>query len=147
GRVPAAQIAAGTQACPPPALTGRSRSDHLPRLVLARHPAIRRELVDEGGEIMPEPVEQIVASHPGLLRERVERVASERARKGALRDGLVGSGTDPGICNVALAALLELLEQSAETAVEHRAGGGGAENATHGPAEHGAKTSRQPARV
>jgi hypothetical protein len=49
--------------------------------------------------------------------------------------------------DVALAALLELLEQSAETTGEHRAGGGAAENATQRAAQQVAKIAAQSAAV
>src|SRR5262245_27541995 len=93
-----------------------------------RQPAVRRELVDKAREMLAQPGEQICVIHPGLLRQLVERVGSERAREIALRDRLVRAGADPCTRDVALATLLELLEQTVESAVEHRSGGGTAEN-------------------
>src|SRR6476469_1581127 len=95
-----------------------ARSEQALRFVFVRHAPVRRELIDETREILPQPFQQVVASHPGLLRERVERVASERAREVALGDRLVRPGADPRMRHIALAVLLELLEQPAETATK-----------------------------
>jgi len=105
------------------------------RFVLVRHVPVRRELIDEAGQILPQPFQQVVASHPGLLRKRIERVASERAREVAIGDCLVRPGADPRMRHVALAVLLELLEQPAEPAIEHRAGRRAAEHAAEGAAQ------------
>jgi hypothetical protein len=75
--------------------SNRFRSDHALRFIIARQPAVRRELVDEAREMLAEPGEQILASHPGLVRQRVERVGAERAREFALGDLLVRAGADP----------------------------------------------------
>ena len=47
--------------------SNRFRSDHPLRFIIVRQPAVRRELVDEAREMLAEPGEQILASHPGLL--------------------------------------------------------------------------------
>src|SRR6516165_1835624 len=74
--------------------TGGCGLDH-PRGFLFRwQPAVRRELVDEAREMLAQPGEQICAIHPGLLRQLVERVGSERAREIALRVRLVRAGDD-----------------------------------------------------
>src|SRR6476619_8336872 len=119
-----------------------ARSEQALRFVFVRHAPVRRELIDEAREILPQPFQQVVASHPGLLRQRVERVASERAREVTLGDRLVRPGADPRMRHVALTILLELLEQPGEAAIEHRAGGGAAEHAAEGAAQQIAEIAR-----
>src|SRR6476619_8251041 len=119
-----------------------ARSEQALRFVFVRHAPVRRELIDEAREILPQPFQQVVASHPGLLRQRVERVASERAREVTLGDRLVRPGADPGMRHVALAVLLELLEQPAEAAIKHRAGRRAAEHAAERAAQQIAELAR-----
>jgi hypothetical protein len=98
-----------------------------------RHPSVRREPIDEMRKVLAQPGKQIPAVHPGLLRELVERVASERIREIALRDILVRASADPRMSDIALPALLQLLEQTTEPAIDYRAGGGAAEYSPNTP--------------
>ncbi len=60
-------------------------------------------------------------------------VGAERAGEIARRNRLVRALADPGIGGVAMAALLQLLEQVAEPARDHAAGRGAAEQAAQRP--------------
>lgn len=61
--------------------------DHPRSFFLCRQPPVGSASVDEMRKILAQPGKQIPAIHPGLLRERVERVGSERVCGIALRDG------------------------------------------------------------
>ena len=80
--------------------------------------------------------EQFVTAYAGVLGKRLDRVASERVFEVARRNVLILTGTDPGFGNVAVATLLKLFHQVAETAGEHAAGGGAAEKTSQPAAQH-----------
>src|SRR5437763_4457685 len=112
--------------------------------------ALRRQPVDHVGERLRELRQHVLAWHPGLLRQLVDRFRAERLMQLIRRDLLVGTAADPGIGHVAIAVLLELPQQPAEAAA-HRFGGVLAEllfrhrRALRIAAEKTAKQSAQPA--
>ena len=59
---------------------------------------------------------------PVCWRQRVDVVAADRLRQVAFRNVLVRPAADPGVGGLALAVLLELVEQAAEAAAQHAAG-------------------------
>src|ERR1700722_20246512 len=98
-------------------------------------------MVDHTGQMLAETVEQFVARQAALRHQTVGLIAAERTGEIARRDMLVGAGAHPGIGGVAMAALLELLEQVAEPAADHAAGGTAREQAAQPTLEEIAKTT------
>ena len=125
-----------------------SRRQSRPRqFVLVRQPPVRRQMVDHVGQILAEALQQFVARQSALRRQMLDLVGAERVGEVARRDLLVGAVADPGIGRVALALLLELVEQVAEAAAEDAAGGAAreqsAEPALEQVAEAAAATAGQ----
>src|ERR1700722_6711185 len=100
-------------------------------------------MVDHTGQMLAETVEQFVARQAALRHQTVDLIAAERTGEIARRDLLVGAGAPPGIGGVAMAALLELLEQVAEPAADHAAGGAAREQAAQPALENIAKTTTE----
>src|ERR1700729_3235704 len=98
-------------------------------------------MVDHTGQMLAETVEQFVARQAALRHQTVDLIAAERTGEIARRDLLVGAGAHPGIGGVAMAALLELLEQVAEPAADHAAGSAAREQAAQPTLEEIAKTA------
>ena len=107
-----------------------SGSEHLLCFLVAQHSTVGSEGVDHARQMGAEPGEQLAALHAAVPGQLVQRIGPERARDIGLRDRLVRAASDPGIDDVALAALLQLLEQIAEPAIEDGAGSSAAENAS-----------------
>ena len=91
-------------------------------LRVAHKPPVRRERVHEARKCLAQAPEQVVVLHAGLAGDRSERVGAERTLEIASLDRLVRSGAYPGVDGIALTALLHLLEQIAEPAVDCRTG-------------------------
>src|ERR1700675_4102882 len=91
-------------------------------LVLLRLAAGRRWLIVRVGQILAQAVEQFIARQSALRRQRLDLVGAQRAGKIVRRDLLVGTVADPGICRVAVALLLQLIQEIAEAAADHAAG-------------------------
>ena len=102
---------------------------------------MRRQLIDEARQLMPQRLEQIVSSHAGLLAQRIERIAAERICQVVRGDRLVRAGADPGVRRMAVAALLESPEQVAEAAAQHAAGRGAAEQSAQSALEEVAQVA------
>jgi hypothetical protein len=68
--------------------------------------------------------------HTGVARQLIERVGPERVCDIGLVNPPVWATADPGIDGVALAALLQLLQQIVESPIEDRTRGCAAENAS-----------------
>jgi hypothetical protein len=68
--------------------------------------------------------------HAAVVAQLVERVGPERVCDIGLVNPLVWAAADPGIDGVALAALLQLLEQIVEPPIEDRTRGCAAKNAS-----------------
>src|SRR4051812_6464094 len=81
---------------------------------LGRQPAPGRELVDHLRQMLAQLFQQFVAWHPGLLRKRIDGVGAERLPESVGLDLLVWTGADPGLRGVAVAAVLQILEDAAE---------------------------------
>src|SRR4051794_41680740 len=79
-------------------------------------------MVDDVGQILAETAQQFIARQTALCRQRGDLVGAERVGEVAGRDLLVGTVADPRIRRVAMALLLELIEQVAEAAAEHASG-------------------------
>ena len=80
-------------------------------------------MVDHLRQIFAKAVEQIVSRHTGLLGKRIDPVGSERAGQIVRRYSFVGSGANPGIDGVTVAALLKLLEHVVQAATDNAPGG------------------------
>src|SRR5690348_7883569 len=109
--------------------------------MLGRQPSVRRQVVDHLRQILAEAVEQFVARQAALGGQTLDLVGAEGARKVAGRDRLVLALADPGICSVAVAALLELVEEVAEAAAQHGSGRAAREQATEPALEQIAETA------
>ena len=88
---------------------------------------MRRELIDEIREVLTKAVEQLGATYAGLLRNMVERFTAERVLEIPRRNLLILPTPDPGLGNIAMSMLLQVLDQVAETSAEHVAGSSAAE--------------------
>src|ERR1700729_492673 len=104
-------------------------------------------MVDHTGQMLAETVEQFVARQAALRHQTVDLIGAERTGEIAGRDLLVGAGAHPGIGGVAMAALLELLEQVAEPAADHAAGSAAREQAAQPTLEEIAKTAATTAEI
>src|SRR6476469_5942723 len=62
---------------------------------VVRQPSVRRQMIDHIGQILAEPLEQVIARQPALRRQRVDLVGAERAGEIARRNLLVGAVADP----------------------------------------------------
>jgi hypothetical protein len=71
--------------------------------------------------MLAQPGEQLVATHPGLLRQHVDVIRAECLGEIVGRDRLVLAVTNPGLRLTAVAVLLHLLDQIAKTAAQHAA--------------------------
>src|SRR5580704_15935259 len=91
--------------------------------------------------MLAETVEQFVARQAALRHQTADLVGAERTGEIAGCDLLVGAGAHPRIGGVAMAALLELLEQVAEPAADHAAGSAAREQAAQPTLEEVAKTA------
>ena len=94
-----------------------------------RQPPIRRQMVDDAGQILAEAREQFVTGQPALRHQAIDLIGAERAGEIARCDLLVRARTDPGVGGVAMAALLKLVEQVAQSAAEDAAGSAAGEQA------------------
>src|SRR3954468_11449103 len=90
--------------------------------MLGRQPSVRRQMIDHLRKILAEAGEQLVARQAALGGQALDLVGAERVGEIAGRDRLVLALADPGIGGLAVAALLKLVEEIAETAAEHAAG-------------------------
>ena len=88
---------------------------------------MRRELIDQIRKVHTKAVEQLGATYAGLLRNMVERLAAERVLEIPRRNLLILPTADPGLRNIAMSMLLQVLDQVAETSAEHVAGSSAAE--------------------
>src|SRR6478609_1630748 len=98
-------------------------------------------MVDHVGQILAETLQQFIARQSALRRQMLDLVDAERAGEVTRSDLLVGTVADPRVGCVALALLLELVEQVAEAAAEDAAGGAARQKPTEAALEHVAKTS------
>src|SRR5258707_14360974 len=98
-------------------------------------------MVDRFGQLLAEAGEQIVARHAALRYQMTDLIGAQRAGEIARRDLLVRAGAHPGIGGIALAALLELLEQVTEPATDHASRGTAGQQAAQSALENVAKAS------
>src|SRR5664279_5799095 len=65
------------------------------QFVFGRQPSVRRQMVDDIGQILAETVEQVVARQPALRGERVDLVGAERIGEIAGGNRFVGARAYP----------------------------------------------------
>src|SRR3984885_13067205 len=65
------------------------------KFVLGRQPPVRRQVVDDIGQLLAQPREQFVARQAALRHQAVDLIGAERAGEIAGRDLLVGAVADP----------------------------------------------------
>ena len=107
-----------------PIASAVERGSHL---VLLRHLAVRRQLVDDAGQGGGQLLEQFLLVQSGALRDLADDLRTDRIAEIIGVDRLVLPGADPGVGDVAVAGVFELVEQAAQTAEQAAvAGGGGA---------------------
>src|SRR5262245_35055375 len=136
--------ARSTPLCPPVTIVSRASYASHParRLFRSWQAAVRRELVDHLGQLLPQAGRHLVTRQAKAGCQHIDDVNSDRAGEIIGRDILVRSPADPGVRNVAESVLLELLEQVAEAAAQRATGRGAAQQA----AEPALKQILQPAR-
>jgi hypothetical protein len=84
-------------------------------------------------------LEQIIARHAGLAHKRVDLVRSECTGQIVRRYLLIGSGADPRIGRVAMAALLKLFKQVIQAAADDASGSAASKHAAQSAFEQIAK--------
>src|SRR6185369_4601462 len=117
------------------------RALHHPRgFLLSRKPTVRRELIDQVRQMLTKSFEQFVGAQAGLPGESIERFAPEGFFQIGWCNLVVRSAIDPGLCYSALPTILQIVDQTAETAAQHAACGSAAQDrsqsARHGVASH-----------
>src|SRR5215472_13891478 len=85
---------------------GRRSREKLRRFAFGRQPSLRRQLIDKARQCIAQMTEQLVASHAGLLAERVDSIAPECIGEVVWRNLLIVSAADPRLCDTAVSALL-----------------------------------------
>ena len=98
-------------------------SEHALGFLFSRQASLRRQLVYDLRQIFGEALEQVIARHASLGHERVDLFRSKSTGQIVRRYCLVGSGADPRIDGIALAALLKLLEQVAQATAQDASSG------------------------
>ena len=97
------------------------------------------------GKILAEALQQFVAGQSALRGERLDLVGAERVGEIAGRDLLVGTVADPGIGLIAMALLLELIQEVAEAAAQDAAGRAAREQPAQSALQHVAETAARAA--
>src|SRR5271165_3361937 len=87
------------------------------------HLAAGGEVIDDLRQVLAEPFQEFVAGEAELRGERVDLVGAQRRAEVLWGDRVVLAGTDPGFRDLAMAAVLELLEEVVEAAAQDRPGG------------------------
>src|SRR5262249_56389795 len=85
------------------------------------------ELIHKGGQRLVRAGERIVNTQAGVFAEFGDGVAAERVRQIIWCDLVVRTVADPGLCDMAMPALLEFFYDVREPAAEHAASCGSAE--------------------
>ena len=91
---------------------------------------MRRQLVDCVWQFAREPRQQLILREAGLLLQRGEHVRADRLLQLVRAQRLVGARSDPRVGGLAMAGLLEAVDQVTEAAAQHAARGGAADAAT-----------------
>src|SRR5262249_34554666 len=99
---------------------------HPRRLLLGRQASLWGKLINQVRQILTQASKQLVPAQPGLLAQRVERIAAERIRQILGRDVLVRAGADPGLRDAAVSAVLQFFYDVPEAAAQHAARRGAA---------------------
>src|SRR5258708_37557632 len=97
-------------------------------------------MIDGLGQLLAEAREQFLARQASLRHQAVDLVGAQGAGEIAGRNLLVRAVCDPRTGGLAMATLLQLLEQVAEPARDHAAGGAACEQATPFNPDNCAKT-------
>src|SRR5450631_27428 len=116
-------------------------SDPARQFAFGRHPSVRRQMIDDVGQVLAEATQQFVARQPALRRQIVDLIGAERLGEIAGRNRFVRARAHPCIGGLALAVLLELLEQIAEPAADHASGRAAREQTAQSALQQIAKTS------
>src|SRR4029079_5633724 len=93
------------------------------------------------GQFAAQPGQQLVARQAGVTAEFVDILAADRLRQIAFRNVLVRSLADPGVCSLALAVLLKLVEQTTKSAAEDAAGRASREQPAEAALQQSAKSA------
>jgi hypothetical protein len=80
--------------------------------------------------------QQVGAAHAGLLSNRIERLATKRIFQIIGGDRLIRSGANPGLSDIAVSTVLELLHQVTEASAEDAASTGPGEQSAQSPFHH-----------
>src|SRR5262249_46572163 len=85
----------------------------------ARQTAVGRELVDDIGELLAEPSQELITRQARPLCQEIDLLGREHLRQFMRCAWLVLSGADPRLRRIAPARALELLQQIAQTTAQH----------------------------
>src|ERR1700722_12786376 len=100
-------------------------------------------MVDHLGQMLAEAVQQVLARQAALRHQAVDLVGTKRVGEIAGGDLLVWSRAHPRIGGFAVAVLLELLEQVAQSAADDAAGRAARKQAAKPALENVAKTTTE----
>src|SRR5947209_12583866 len=98
-------------------------------------------MVDHLGQVPAQPRQQFLARQSALRGNRVDLIGAQRLGEIIGCNLLVRAGTDPGIGDLAMAVLLELLDQVTEAAAQDASGRAAGEQAPQSALEEIAKTA------
>src|SRR5580704_11119653 len=117
-------------------------SEPVRQFVFRRQPAVRRQMVDHLGQMLAEAIQQVLARQAALRHQAVDLVGAKRVGEIARRDLLVRAWAHPRIGRLAVAVLLEMLEQVAQSAADNAACRATGKHAAEAALENGAKTAK-----
>src|SRR4029077_9784570 len=89
----------------------RSKSDEPRGFLLSRQSSLWCKLVNDIRQLLTESTQHLLARHPGKPCQRIDPVRAECSRQVIRGDRLMRPGSNPRLCDITLAILLELLEQ------------------------------------
>src|SRR5580700_2671233 len=99
-------------------------------------------MVDHLGQMLAEAIQQVLARQAALRHQAVDLVGAKRVGEIARRDLLVRAWAHPRIGRLAVAVLLELLEQVAQSAADNAACRASGKHAAEAALENVAKTAK-----
>src|SRR3954471_2542714 len=100
------------------------------KFLSVRDAALGGVFIDRGRQLARQAGEQFVLGQTGLFFQRGQNIRPDRLLQLWRRTLLVGAVIDPGLCRVAVAVLLEVLQQLAQAAAQKAAGAAAAQHPT-----------------
>src|SRR3978361_736326 len=91
------------------------------KFLSVRDTAVGGVFVDRGGQFARQPGEQLLLRQTGLFFQRGQNIGPDRLLHFRRRNLFIRAAIDPGLCRVAVAVLLEVLQQLAAPAAQKAA--------------------------